>query len=133
MHDADPLWHNFGILMTRSAGLLILPCFAAMLFGMETCGAANADDLPGGQAGRGKINPCASYGADFTAVEGSDTCVRIGGRVRVEFGTRGASSAPDNGWATGAAPAALRDEPEQTRSRLRLPSSESDFADPFRH
>jgi hypothetical protein len=28
---------------------------------------------------------CAAYGPDFTSVEGSHNCVRIGGHLRVEF------------------------------------------------
>ena len=35
------------------------------------------------------LDHCAAYGPDFTSVAGSDACVRIGGRVRVEFGFRG--------------------------------------------
>ncbi len=31
-------------------------------------------------------NRCAAYGPDFAAVEGSNACVRIGGRVRVQIG-----------------------------------------------
>jgi hypothetical protein len=33
------------------------------------------------------INPCASYGPNFTRVAGTDTCVKVGGAVRVETGT----------------------------------------------
>ena len=33
-----------------------------------------------------KGNPCAAYGAGFVQVEGSSTCVKIGGSVRVEGG-----------------------------------------------
>jgi len=33
-------------------------------------------------------NPCASYGAGFARVDGSSTCVKVGGAVRVETGTR---------------------------------------------
>ncbi len=29
-------------------------------------------------------NPCAVYGSGFVALNGTDTCVRIGGRVRVD-------------------------------------------------
>jgi hypothetical protein len=32
-------------------------------------------------------NPCAIYGSDFVAVQGSGSCVRIGGRVRLEMGS----------------------------------------------
>jgi hypothetical protein len=33
-----------------------------------------------------KTNPCAAYGAGFVKVEGSTTCVKIGGTVSVEAG-----------------------------------------------
>ena len=33
-------------------------------------------------------NPCAKYGVGFVKVEGSDTCVKIGGGVSVEAGAR---------------------------------------------
>ncbi|GLH75336.1 hypothetical protein SSBR45G_02440 [Bradyrhizobium sp. SSBR45G] len=33
------------------------------------------------------INPCAAYGANFARVAGTDTCVKVGGAVRVEMGT----------------------------------------------
>lgn len=33
-------------------------------------------------------DPCAQYGAGFTRMPGSDTCVRIGGSVGVEGGSR---------------------------------------------
>ncbi|MGY3452558.1 porin [Bradyrhizobium sp. USDA 4353] len=32
-------------------------------------------------------NPCASYGANFVRVEGTDTCVKVGGALRLETGT----------------------------------------------
>jgi hypothetical protein len=36
-------------------------------------------------------NSCAAYGAGFVKVEGSDTCVKVGGAVSVDVGTsRGA-------------------------------------------
>ena len=34
----------------------------------------------------GIINPCASFGPNFRRIEGTDTCVRIGGAVSVESG-----------------------------------------------
>ncbi|MGF6311764.1 hypothetical protein ABIB82_003078 [Bradyrhizobium sp. i1.8.4] len=33
-----------------------------------------------------RSNPCASYGAGFVKVEGSDTCVKLGGGISVEGG-----------------------------------------------
>jgi hypothetical protein len=35
-----------------------------------------------------KGNPCAMYGAGFVKIAGSDTCVKIGGSVRVDAGAR---------------------------------------------
>jgi hypothetical protein len=49
------------------------------------------------------LDRCAVYGPDFTSVEGTQTCVRIGGHVRVELGPRAPGQA-------GAAPAAMRTE-----------------------
>jgi hypothetical protein len=34
-------------------------------------------------------NPCAQYGVGFAKVAGSDTCVKIGGSIRVEGGGNG--------------------------------------------
>ena len=36
----------------------------------------------------GKANPCASYGPRFTMIEGTTTCVRIGGAISVETTVR---------------------------------------------
>jgi hypothetical protein len=36
----------------------------------------------------GKSNPCASYGPRFTMIEGTTTCVRIGGAISVETSVR---------------------------------------------
>jgi len=54
------------------------------------------------------INRCARYGADYAAVSGSNSCVRIGGHVRVELG-RPQTVAP-MGYAAqdGVVPAAAR-------------------------
>lgn len=35
----------------------------------------------------GAVNSCAAYGAGFVKVEGTDTCVKIGGAVDVGAGT----------------------------------------------
>jgi hypothetical protein len=34
-------------------------------------------------------NSCAAYGPGFTKVEGSDTCVKVGGAVRIDVGGGG--------------------------------------------
>lgn len=44
-------------------------------------------DLPPGKAGsKGFATTCAGYGPGFVPVAGSNTCVRISGHVRVEYG-----------------------------------------------
>jgi hypothetical protein len=35
---------------------------------------------------RAAVNPCAEYGAGFVRVEGSSTCVKIGGSISVGVG-----------------------------------------------
>lgn len=55
------------------------------------------------------IDRCAAYGPEFTSVEGTSSCVRIGGHVRVEFGTQNLGHAANHGWGR-AAPAAMRTE-----------------------
>jgi hypothetical protein len=39
-----------------------------------------------------RADTCAAYGAGFVAVEGTQTCVRVGGHVRVEMGVERPSS-----------------------------------------
>jgi hypothetical protein len=42
---------------------------------------------PAARAGTITINPCASFGPNFKRIEGTDTCVKIGGAVSVEAGS----------------------------------------------
>ncbi|WP_158810729.1 porin [Beijerinckia sp. L45] len=61
-------------------------------------------------------NRCAAYGPEFAAVEGSDTCMRIGGHVRVQMGTN-AGLRPSSGWGAGSASAAtLRSDSADPRT-----------------
>lgn len=55
------------------------------------------------------VDHCAVYGPDFASVAGSDTCVRIGGRVRVEYHVRRSSDDGSPGWA-GNRPATMRSD-----------------------
>ncbi|WP_036259836.1 hypothetical protein [Methylocapsa aurea] len=90
-----------------SRTLFVFICSGASAI-LASSDSAGANDLPPGKAQISRANAqCAAYGPGFTAVEGSDACVWVGGHVRVEIGSRGAAS-PNNGWATGgAAPAAM--------------------------
>jgi hypothetical protein len=57
------------------------------------------------------IDRCAAYGPEFTSVEGTQTCVKIGGHVRVEFGSRNFAYPANPGWGQGGtAPATIRTE-----------------------
>jgi hypothetical protein len=86
---------------------------------------------------------CAAYGPGFTAVEGSETCIRVGGHVRVETGTGNLGSSANTGWASnGARPASLHSSSDDTsrlgpvngvdfpRAHLRLPQGAIGYADP---
>jgi hypothetical protein len=42
--------------------------------------------------GAGASNSCAEYGAGFTKVAGTDTCVKVGGSVRVDVSGGGAAT-----------------------------------------
>jgi hypothetical protein len=41
---------------------------------------------PAARAGTIGSNPCASFGSNFRRIEGTDTCVKIGGAISVEAG-----------------------------------------------
>jgi hypothetical protein len=45
---------------------------------------------------------CAAFGPDFAPVESSDSCARVSGHVRVQFG-------PNSGWGAAKAHGALSD------------------------
>jgi len=106
----------------RTGFLFICSCAAALF---ATLGKdAKANDFGGGDPVQAQANAvCAAYGPGFVAVEGGDTCVRIGGHVRVEFGSRQNSSL-DSGWANGGT------VPAAVRSTENAPSSASIFARP---
>ena len=69
----EALVKNFTFAMRCSAALLV------------SCGAAAAADLPSRKAAPVEyVRVCTGYGAGFFYIPGSDTCLRIGGRVRAE-------------------------------------------------
>jgi hypothetical protein len=41
--------------------------------------------------GRANSNACAAYGPDFVKIDGTDTCARIGGAVRLDARSSGGS------------------------------------------
>jgi hypothetical protein len=61
---------------------------AVVLFAVSGS-AAHAGDLPKGAAPDLSQALCSMYGSGFAAIPGTDTCLRIGGRVRVDGGRVG--------------------------------------------
>lgn len=107
----------FGLLAGSAGAGTVL--FAAQALAQETMGSQS-------QRSWVALDRCAVYGPDFTSVEGTQTCVKIGGHVRVEFGQRLPNQLNDRpaindqgqvnnqGWGT--APAAMRsDEPAENQ------------------
>jgi hypothetical protein len=105
---------------SASKSVLFFASIEAGLFGLAA--AARANELPGHASARAKAM-CAAFGPEFTAVEGSDTCIFIGGHVRVGFGSRGGDS-PDTGWATGTA-VRVNAASGAATGHLRLPDANS--------
>lgn len=64
-------------------------------------------------------NPCAIYGSGFVSVHGGDTCVRIGGRVRLDAGVSASPSPQESGPGLNFAPAPTPFE-GPARAHLRL-------------
>ncbi|CCD89417.1 conserved hypothetical protein [Bradyrhizobium sp. ORS 285] len=80
--------------MCRSFSLGIIAWLAVAL--PASAGSPGTSLLTSNAAGGGKPlsrpavvnrNPCASYGAIFVRIEGTDTCVKVGGALRLETGT----------------------------------------------
>jgi hypothetical protein len=70
--------------------LAVLPASAALSDGQKPDKSAGTGKLlPVKPAGRS--NACAAYGAGFVKVEGTDTCVKVGGAVSIGAGSRSGS------------------------------------------
>jgi hypothetical protein len=105
-------------------------------------GAVLADGFNQAAPSLNTVSSCAAYGPDYAAVEGGNTCVRIGGHVRVQVGSAELSSGTD--WTAGhalgqAAPATLRSDSNgpdpapagSTATHLRIRGG-LEYPDPFR-
>jgi Porin subfamily len=109
-------------------------------------GSTSLASAEGGRANGGdhKINRCSIYGSDFVQIEGTETCARVGGHIRVELGvgnglrsgfsrsdSDGARPAALNSGANGPAPDPAYDLPGDSRGHLRvheLPGARDLFA-----
>ncbi len=93
--------------------VLAAACGASSLFilGFGSFAFAADKGMPEGATRWLALDRCAAYGPDFTSVEGTKSCVKIGGHVRVGFGSRNYDGMLDQNWEQGgAAPAAMRTE-----------------------
>jgi hypothetical protein len=115
--------------------------FCALLVGLSGIVRAEAGR---NAASEHKVNRCSIYGSDFVEIEGTDTCARVGGHIRVEIGVgNGLRSGFGRSDSGGARPAALNsgpntsppdpgyDLPGDTRGHLRvreLPGARDLFA-----
>ena len=67
---------------------LLLPAFSALAQpGLQKSekAAASGKTLP--LRGASSANSCAAYGPGFVKLEGSDTCVKVGGAISIGVGT----------------------------------------------
>ncbi len=79
--------------MSRSFRIRV-PAACAIALGLCLPAAAFARDLPRGWAAPKAQSGCESFGPGFVKAEGTDTCVKIGGSIRVEqsYSTNDSSS-----------------------------------------
>jgi len=85
--------------MNNPALSTVYALMGAVVLVVATTRGGIAEDYVGSRGTAGVGTRCAALGPDYAAVEGGDTCVRIGGHVRVQFGASNASLDPIGGWA----------------------------------
>lgn len=95
---------RFGVAIVCSASSLLILALGSLAFAAD-------GGLPEGSSRWLALDKCAAYGPDFTSVEGTQSCVKIGGHVRVEVGSLNYGRTIDQDWSQGGtAPAAMRTE-----------------------
>ena len=66
---------------------LVKSLFLGSVAGLAAVAGAQAADLPVAKAAAVEyVRVCSTYGAGFFYIPGTETCLRVGGRVRAEFG-----------------------------------------------
>ena len=72
---------------------LALPSFASAAepLRLQKPDKATSSDKPLPVKRRGSANACAEYGAGFVRIEGTNTCMKIGGAVSIGAGVSGGS------------------------------------------
>ncbi len=64
-----------------------LPVFLFSLLAVMAAPAAMAGDGLPGQTARQTQKACAAFGPGFVSVNGSESCVKVSGRIRLEYGS----------------------------------------------
>ena len=77
---------------------------ATVLFASAPGIAAAVETLARPPPGAVSANPCAAHGPGFARVAGSETCVKIGGHIRVEAGVSNHGLRGSGSSASGSAP-----------------------------
>ena len=75
------------LLLVIVALLCVSPAFAESTRPLKLDTPATANK-PAPLKGKASSNSCAAYGAGFVKVEGTDTCVQVGGSIGVGAGVR---------------------------------------------
>lgn len=101
--------------LTMALALLLAPAAGhAQQLGERLPGQRSETGMPRGAAREPGMRPCPQYGPGFVRIEGSQTCVRLGGEVRFEYGFGGRRS----GNATGARSGAMIELDARTETEL---------------
>ena len=92
------------VMADRHESTLRLTFAATVLFASAPGIAAAAETLVRPSPGAVSANPCAAHGPGFARVAGSETCVKIGGHIRVEAGVSNHGRAQPGPNVSGTAP-----------------------------
>src|SRR3984893_15910176 len=118
-HPADPepsLQSNLEVNMKMVMSLIL-----GAAAGLIAMGGAQAADLPVKAKAVEYVKICSLYGAGFWYIPGTDTCIRIGGLIRVDTVFNGATTADVPFWQGGASGSkAFGRDWYSTRSRFTL-------------
>src|SRR3712207_9569424 len=70
----------------RKTMKLVKSLFLGLVAGLAAVAGAQAADLPAKKAAAVEyVRVCSTYGAGFFYIPGTDTCLRVGGRVRAQY------------------------------------------------
>lgn len=93
---------RIGFAAVCSASSLLIVIFGGTAFAADK-------NLPANASRWMALDSCAAYGPNFTSVAGTHDCVKIGGHLRVEFGSQSFGGTLHEEWhGAGAKPAVMQ-------------------------